>query len=579
MQSELPDLDEVVSFVVDGGTSYGPVAMSEIITSVSSGERDSSVLVWWAGATDWIRFDSSDELMAIAGDVSSQMPAQPAPEVFEPVAQQPIAEPGPEVFEPVAEQPFEEPVAEVFEPVAQQPFEPSAELAQPAAQIQPTAEQPIEPVAEATSQPAPQAFEPSSLSPVHKPTPAAPAPEPEPEPTLVQTTDADGWSVLSEYSESTEAPAPEPAAQAPTPQPAHAAEPAPSADPFAAQQQAAIAAAAAMRESQPTQDPAGDEGFSFNLPTREANEPSDGPAKKAAITGLFSSGARDGDLGEAPVPSADALDAILVARASLESVGARIEALSSATKRSLTPEQIQSGVDDSGDPNAVSAALDVAGAPSHAAAPAEPVAASGSWTAVEAEAVPATDTHGVDMSSARAELNQRFNEMVAKSVEHQRRIEWITRVDELLLSACITAIADSGFVAADLNSRESAHRVMFEHNDDSRKVRLDLAPLETVSQLGRHVKFGLSWGRDTTDPDRAFEIVRQNTTDGLVPPGVLTCEADMATSSISVHVDLILAADDFVKDDYSVDRPSLDSSIAAALHALETHWHGLFDAA
>lgn len=518
--------------------------MRDIISSVGSGERDSSVLVWWAGATDWIRFDSSNELMAIAGGISPQAPAQHVSEVFEPVAEQPFAEP-------------------------------AAEAAEPVAQDQPTAEQPREPAAEATPQPAPQAFEPSSLSPVHKQQPAA---APASEPAMVQTTDADGWSVLSEYSEPTEAAAAEPVAQVPMQQPApEPGAPAPAIDPVAAQQQAAIAATEVER-SQPAPEPAADDAFSFNLPTREANEHSEGPVQKAAITGLFSSGARDGgEAGGAPVPSPDALDAILVARASLESVGARIEALSSATKRSLTPEQIQSGVDDSVGPNALPVASDGAGAPNQAARSSEPAAASGSWTAVEADTAPTADSHGVDMSSARAELNQRFNEMVAKSVEHQRRIEWITRVDELLLSACITAIADSGFVASDLNSRESDHRVMFNHNDDSRKVRLDLAPLETVSQLGRHVKFGLSWGRDTTDPDRAFEIVRQNTTDGLVPPGVLTCEADMATSSISVHVDLILAADDFVKDDYSVDRPSLDSSIAAALHALETHWHELFD--
>lgn len=489
MLSELPDLDENVSFVVDDGASVGPIAMRQIISSVQNGERDPSSLIWWSGAPDWIRFDASNDLMSFISPSNIDHREAARAAIFAPPAQEVSAV---EVIEPVA---AETAPAPTDEPVMAATRFPQTE--------------------EAVAQEAPHVFEPASLSPAHS----------TPGPALVQPAEAVVASAES---------APE--VEAPT---------------------------------------ADGDAFSFSLPTRVSGEsPDDGEAARPGLTGLFSSGARvdsESAASGAP-PSADALDAILVARASLESVGARIEALSSATKQSLTPEEIRSGVDEFAEP--------VAPSPGAATnSPTAPVSTSGSWTAVEAQPDPVEPAEdSPSLTEARAELTDRFEEMVAKSVEHQRRIEWVMRVDELLLSACITAIADSGFVAMDLNSRESDHRVLFEHNDDSRRVRLSLAPLENVSQhLGRHVTFGLSWGRDVARADQAFEIVRKHTTDGPVAPGMMTCEADVATSSVLTHVNLILAADDFVKNDYSVDRPSLDSSIAATLHALEMHWLMLFE--
>ncbi len=524
--------------------------MREIIASVRDGRRDASVLVWWSGATDWIRFDSDGDLLALSQEQVADLPvvddAESAPSVFEPAALTPAhASPEPDVFEPqAAVEPDPEPA--VFAPQAT--HEPVAEPT--ALESAPAAYEPevvAEPQATTEQVVQPASFEPAATS---QPAPHEPARQ-----SFAMATDDDGWSVIPDLAD------PLPAAQAPV-------------------QETVIPDAAAPLAQAPQAAPAplGDDAFSFNLPTREAGEPTESMKGKPAITGLFSSGARtDADGTEAPTPSPDALDAILAARSSLESVGARIEALSSATKASLTPEQIQTGMDDIEQAPAVEQPVHEVAVATQAPAADAPA---GSWTSVESEAAAqdATMTSTVDQSAARAELTARFNEMVEKSDEHQRRIEWVTRVDELLLSACITAIADSGFVAIDLDSRESDHTVLFNHNDDSRKVRLRLAPLETVSaRLGRHVTFGLAWGRDVSDPDRAFEIVRQNTDDAPIPPGVITPEADMASSSVSTQVSLILAADDFVKDNYSVDRPLLDSAIAAALHALEGHWHTLFD--
>ena len=66
VMSELPDLDEDVSFIVEGGASVGPISMRQITESVKTGQRAASSLVWWAGATDWVRFDSRPDLLALA---------------------------------------------------------------------------------------------------------------------------------------------------------------------------------------------------------------------------------------------------------------------------------------------------------------------------------------------------------------------------------------------------------------------------------------------------------------------------------------------------------------------------------
>ena len=509
MDSELPDLDENVAFIVENGASVGPLTMRAIVASVTAGERSSTSLVWWAGATDWVRFEAHSGLREIADlDEAQPEPAQP-----EPV-------PG------------------------------SSRWGMSEAQIETAAPEGIE-VEEAMSGPEPAAD--------HEPEPVA----------------------LAE---------PEPAAE-------HAAEP-----------------ALATGEAE--------EAFTFNLPTR-ASSGDDELLERPALTGLFSSGARTEPPADEPddqAPSPDALDAILAARQSLESVGARIEALSSATRRSMSPEDSQwtepagvaalegestdadlalaaASMESTGlsgatemEVGALAEAPDTIDAEVDLEEPEEILDdSSGEWTSVsdevateesiEAEPTPTAGSHEKpEVEAARAELTARFDEMVRKSISHQRRIEWIMRVDELLLSSCITAIADSGFTAIDLNSHDSDHRVLFDHNDDSRRVRLELSPVDMVSEaFGRHVRFALAWGRDVPDPDRAFEIVRQETLDAPVPPGVVTSEANLSSATVSTRVELILAADDFVRDDYSVDRTSLDAAIAATLHALESHWHQLFD--
>ncbi len=620
MLSELPDLDEDVSFVVDDGASTGPVPLRLIVASVVSGQRASNVLVWWAGATDWMRFDSHPDLVALLTPASAQEGDAVGSSALGETPDDAVmtrwgASGGDVVFademdftdetEVVDETVVADETVVVDEIAALDDAEtatdaeplPLAEPAEPVARVEP--EEELAP-ADALESEEGAVEEPLYVEFVDMEE-TEPVGSGFPDPVVEQFVAADHF-----------VPFESPAAVAHE-EPAEESHIEPAADPI----DGAVLDSAddAAADGEP---PSGEPGaFSFGLPIREASAPEADEPGPAALTGLFSSGAREQvglTASEPQVPSPDALDAIMAARMSLESVGARIDALTSATRRTTSPEPQQSAsidaADDTGDSNQEEDGIEreedladeresvlIASVSSVETADVESTTEAtpgGSWRAVEAdgpvdsvtaarsETEAPAEAHvdapaAKELSAAHVALTERFEEMVRKSVSHQRRIEWVMRVDELLLSACITAIADSGFVAMDLTSRDSDHRVLFDHNSDSRQVRLELSPVDTVTDhLGRHVRLGLSWGRVAQNIDEAFDTVERESVDDLIPPGVLTCDADMSSGIVSAHVELILAADDFVKDDYSVDRPSLDNSIAATLHALEARWHVLF---
>ncbi|RZV40720.1 MAG: DUF4339 domain-containing protein, partial [Acidimicrobiales bacterium] len=91
MSTELPNLDEPISYAVDNGAQAGPFTMRDIIESVRSGERAQDTYVWWAGEAEWVPFNSVDALRTLANPSEQSV----APEPEEPVA--------PEAEEPVEE--------------------------------------------------------------------------------------------------------------------------------------------------------------------------------------------------------------------------------------------------------------------------------------------------------------------------------------------------------------------------------------------------------------------------------------------------------------------------------------------
>lgn len=312
-------------------------------------------------------------------------------------------------------------------------------------------------------------------------------------------------------------------------------------------------------------------------PKTEVFEPDASPAtaeQPPSLTGLFSAVARqeNGLSSKESVPNSGAVQAIVTARSILATAESREKAITQARHKTLAAalsgpaalgdDSLADGVTETAleDPTEVD----------------EVDGSNGGHPIVDL----ASDEKLEPQEPERSKHEEHFDELVKKSEEHERRIKWATRVDEVLLRGCIAAIAERGYIAMDLSSRETEHQVLFESENDSRFVMFEIIPLAQVNAagdaVGRHLEINMSWGQNVTDVDSAFAVVRSLASDEVAKPGKVRAEIDAASSRVFTTVDLIWAADDFVSADYDLDTDAIDDAVAAALHILERRWYKLF---
>lgn len=193
---------------------------------------------------------------------------------------------------------------------------------------------------------------------------------------------------------------------------------------------------------------------------------------------------------------------------------------------------------------------------------------------------PASELQTEPSAEVDSDLDEQFEEMTRRSEQHQRRLGWETRVDEVIFSACVALIAEGGFVATDLVSREADRRVTFEHGEDDQRLSFEMVPLSQMNpagdHVGRHMSVGISWGGEVVDIDSAFTVVRTLATDDPASTGEIRADIDVESSIVYTKVELIWAASDFIDDDYAIDRDVVRSWIDATVHALEQRWNQLF---
>ena len=142
MSSELPDLDEAISFAVDNGAQAGPFPMRAIIDSVKQGQRLPGTLVWWAGEPDWVPFNSVPGLVALTQDPVETLPPPPSGDpVFGDPAPAGAADATMTFGTAAAEPAVAEPAADPFVmDAATQAFEPEAAAFEPQAVVEEVAE-------------------------------------------------------------------------------------------------------------------------------------------------------------------------------------------------------------------------------------------------------------------------------------------------------------------------------------------------------------------------------------------------------------------------------------------------------
>ena len=541
MSNLLPDLDDSVSFVVDQGSPVGPIPMRSIIDSIRSGERAPDVLVWWAGATDWVSFSKDPGLVELLQELPATNQPPPPPEA--PLDESRSAE------DPDAGEVFPEPEIRTFdvslgaiasvevEDLEQDDVVEDFVDADAVDADEPFFDPVVEAEADALLARDSRSMHPSATWGGDETTVV------DRDESVLETRAIDPEAfqrALDEHNMS-----PDPAEIV-----AHGDLETTAIDPSVLDD---------IVEVDALVDVASDDVASDDVVPDEAAETNaeDDETNVAAIDeaapdfqGLFGAPGRRGPGGS----GAGQVELVDATTTSLENVGARIDALTTAARRAQLGESVV--VDDADDADDAESVDDV-----------ESQTAAGSWQAVD-------DGHGLD---------DRFSEMVRRSVEHQRRLDWALRPDELLLSSCITAIVERGFVLLDVENFEDSQRAVFDHNGDSRQLWLELSPLSPVNAagdpVGRHVQVSVAWGRKVQDADAAFATVRAEASDDVVEPGTISCEVNMVAESATTSVDLIWAADEFVSNDQTVDRSSLDSSLIAILRALEARWYDLFAAA
>lgn len=612
VSNELPDLDENVSFVVDSGAPVGPIAMRTIINSIRSGERAPDALVWWAGATDWVPFSSDSGLLRLLSDLPATEQPPPPTDVDEELS---TVVDGPETqganLEPQAED--DSPAYLATTVIDMGMVEEAQALVDQAASE-----------ASADELPADDGADGDGLE------------ERFPEPEVVTFGLADDESaedaVDDEFADAVaEADAEADALLAREPRDMH-----PSAAwgveaeasfEDAPRSEGAHDAVDGVAEADEFEEAEVEDEALVDEPEETVEEvevDESNVVEQSGLTGLFASPVREDVEEHNELDAAD--DEASSSRAALETVGARIDALSSATRRSqpfgeteVTNLGDHFGVDDEfessdhGDGHDPDDADDVsgqdeateidehdehdgvAGVASEAETEASDELSSdgfGTDDAADVDDAPELDedesseepTSGAwEAVEVDPALDERFAAMVQVSVAHQRRLDWALRVDELLMGACVSSIVDRGYVLLDLDGLEVGQRAVFDRNDDSRHARLSLEPLSPVNAAGdateRHVKVTMSWGRDVADADAAFATLRAEANDDETPPGAFTSDVNMVSSSATTSVDLIWVADDFVTEDHTVDRSEIDASITAILHALERQWYELFTSA
>jgi len=576
---ELPDLDEEVSFVVDDGEPVGPLSMRQIIASIRNGQRNPAVLVWWADATEWVVFAEHKGLDALlAGLPTLDQPPPPKAEVELPTRATIFGT----VDVPAEDEASESEVSAVaFEAdvsgVADADADDDVILEVPApvsvVAFQPYVQDPeTEPLVDVEAVSAIDVDTELAETPVEADladlSPADPSGVDTP--ALDDAPALDDGLVASDADTDTDA------------DPHGDADPEVDADVVEAEAEAeaeaeehpevAVESADAQEALVPGTiaevDQAQIDAY-VAASGRDARPEEVSDVEDESFSGLFGASARAeaGLTGPASPPKMRP-ESLEAARDSLEAVGARIDALSAATRESSLIAALGGS----------STASKPLGDSSNAA---EDVATESS---PESSGSAQEDSDHGDPLEPEPEvaepltLDQRFEQMVQNSATLQRRLEWRGRVDEVLLSACVTAISERGFMAMELASRQSDHRVAFDTADDSRRLLLEIIPLApAVDATGRHVRVGLSWGRAVEDIGEAFSISRSVASDDP-DAGIITTTVDATSETAYTAVDLVWVAEDFVSEDFTVNRSALDSSVAAAIHALEQRWQELFGA-
>jgi hypothetical protein len=154
-------------------------------------------------------------------------------------------------------------------------------------------------------------------------------------------------------------------------------------------------------------------------------------------------------------------------------------------------------------------------------------------------------------------------------------------MDELLVGAVIASSVEQGYSLIDLNSDGVAHYLRFEYLPTKQRLIFQLHNLSedlvAAKVLGRHARVLIGYGEVISNAASVFQALKAEVKSGFLDagePGVITCDADLATGYIYVQVPLLLGLDQYFGEGYQVNYQLLQQHIYAAVHALSKYLRG-----
>ena len=597
MTTDLPDLDEAISFAVDDGAQAGPFTMNQIIDSVRSGERAPNTLVWWAGQPDWVAFDAVPELLAqveVAEEPeASEEPAAPEDETAE--ASEDFAE-AEGLGEAASMAPTGDP-ADPFADVDDYVFSDQPDqITEPAATITESFD------AESAGELADTALDGDALDGDALDGDALDGDA------LADTeliaadligdvgSEAEGWGVAAEEHVDVVEDLADIGDLADT---------ATSADVDVDVEEGSFGAPVGELADEfggsglfgdgPT-EAEGDETTSSLQSVSERIEALGSEAPAAAIGGLFGSTRRPVGEDDAPAEASDDVaaegetvaedveqlidadetnqaDAAEVAFPEPEFAEPTFEEPDFEVRDAFDSESTETSEDDGfSELDQIVDEIDSAD---------DDVSEDDTFDDDTLdddtdERGPQDDVidEGVSIAESNAQHEALFAEMVEKSGSRHQRFDWASKLDDVSVGAIIASTLGKGFSLVDLHSLGQSHQVRFEHPESGERLIVELDSLGPAAAdgelLNQHAYVTVGLGQRVSGDQIVGDDFAADS------PGTITIEMDMESGYAFSTVDLIWEFNELVGDDRSIDAVAVNQRVDAAVHALRSYWNDRF---
>lgn len=157
-----------------------------------------------------------------------------------------------------------------------------------------------------------------------------------------------------------------------------------------------------------------------------------------------------------------------------------------------------------------------------------------------------------------------------------------THLDELFVGAVISSTVEQGYSLIDLSSNGVSHFLRFEYLPTKQRLIFQLHNLSedlvAAKVLGRQARVVVGYGEIINNAAAVFQALRAEVKSSTLldtdEPGVITCDADLATGYIYTQVSLLFDLDQYLLPEYQVSYQLLQQHISATVHSLSKYLRG-----